>query len=310
MNRGFGFILSVPILFIAILLMLLVHNVQQEQMQLEEYVLKFAIDYSTDAAVEEMLSMSHLGQDYADQGRTNADPEVALTTFINLMCMNYDLPLTEKSKMQIESGYIPVFCVAAYNGYYMYTPTEDSEGGWYLQGAQKIPYAYEVGDKYYALNTGGDSVHLLQDGHLTKETIQSQGISKDEIYRQINSIVSDALMYQFQETTGRSGEFIYIPSDLTTFKQVNPITGPTVISFIDGWDFKSGHAISAFSVGGAQLETARMVAVYEGINSDGTTTKLYAYADLLPEGTHIIDMFTSVEEAARNGYYYDPVYMG
>lgn len=140
--------------------------------------------------------------------------------------------------------------------------------------------------------------------------IQSQGISKDEIYRQINSIVSDALMYQFQETTGRSGEFIYIPSDLTTFKQVNPIAGPTVISFIDGWDFKSGHAISAFSVGGAQLETARMVAGYEGINSDGTTTKLYAYADLLPEGTHIIDMFTSVEEAAKNGYYYDPVYMG
>ena len=42
--------------------MLLVHNVQQEQMQLEEYVLKFAIDYSTDAAVEEMLSMSHLGR--------------------------------------------------------------------------------------------------------------------------------------------------------------------------------------------------------------------------------------------------------
>ncbi|MDB7911884.1 hypothetical protein PND79_13175 [Flavonifractor plautii] len=117
-------------------------------------------------------------------------------------------------------------------------------------------------------------------------------------------------MYQFQEATGRSGEFIYIPSDLTTFKQVNPITGPTVISFIDGWDFKSGHAISAFSVGGAQLETARMVAGYEGINSDGTTTKLYAYADLLPEGTHIVDMFTSVEEAARNGYYYDPVYMG
>lgn len=68
MNRGFGFILSVPILFIAILLMLLVHNVQQEQMQLEEYVLKFAIDYSTDAAVEEMLSMSHLGQDYAIRG--------------------------------------------------------------------------------------------------------------------------------------------------------------------------------------------------------------------------------------------------
>ena len=61
---------------------------------------------------------------------------------------------------------------------------------------------------------------------------------------------------------------------------------------------------------GAIYENGEYVPVYEGINSDGTTTKLYAYADLLPEGTHIIDMFTSVEEAAKNGYYYDPVYMG
>lgn len=310
MNRGFGFLLAIPVLFCAMLTLLMVNNVRQEEMQLEEYVMKFAIDYSTDAAVEEMLNMSHLGQDYADQGRTNSDPEVALDTFLNLMCMNYDLPLTDKAKLQIESGYMPVFCVAAYNGYYMYTPIQDGEGGWYLQGSQKIPYAHEVGDKYYALNLGGDNVHLLQNGSLTKETLESQGLTKEEVYRQINSIVSDALMYEFQENTGRGSEFIYIPSDLTTFKQVNPITGPTVLAFIDGWDFKSNHAVSAFSIGGAQMETARMVAGYEVVNPDGTVTKLYAYADLLPEGTHIVDMFTSVEEAAREGYYYDPVYMG
>ena len=139
--------------------------------------------------------------------------------------MNYDLPLTEKSKMQIESGTYLCSVLQPTTGTICTRRLRILRVAGISKGSQKIPYAYEVGDKYYALNTGGDSVHLLQDGHLTKETIQSQGISKDEIYRQINSIVSDALMYQFQETTGRSGEFIYIPSDLTTFKQVNPITG-------------------------------------------------------------------------------------
>lgn len=310
MNRGFGFILAVPVFFLAVCVLLQVSNVRQEERQLEEYVMTFAIDYSTDAAVEEMLNMSHLGQDYADQGRTNADPEVALSTFINLMCMNYDLPLTDKARMQIESGYMPLFCVAAYNGYYLYTPTKDAKGGWYLQGSQKVPYSYEIGNKYYALNLGGENAHLLQNGSLTKVTLESQGIAVDEVFRQINSKVSDVLMYQFQQGTNRHGEFVYIPSDMTTFKQVNPIKGPTVLSFIDGWDFKSGHAVSAFSIGGARLESARMVAGYEGINLDGTVTKLYSYADLLPEGAHITDMFTSVEEAAREGYYYDPVYMG
>ena len=79
---------------------------------------------------------------------------------------------------------------------------------------------------------------------------------------------------------------------------------------VDGWDFKTTHAISAFSIGGAQIEASRMVAGYEAINPDGSVTKMYAYADLLPENKHVIDMFTSVEEAAKAGYYYDPIFMG
>lgn len=310
MNRGFGFLLAIPLFFICTLTLLLVQEVQTEQEQLEEYVLKYAIDYSTDAAVEEMLNTAHLGQDYADQGKTNADPEVALSTFLNMMCMNYDLPLTDKAKLQIESAYIPVFCVAAYDGYYMYTPTEDANGGWYLQSSLKQPYSYEKNGVYYALNLGGDTLYKLTGGHLSKETLSSQGITDTEAYRAINSQVSDALVYQFQQSTGREGEYIYIPTDMSTIKQVNPITGPTVLTFVDGWDFKSGHAISAFSIGGAQVESARMVAGYVQVNGDGTTSKLYAYTDLLPENLPITELFTSVEEAASAGYYYDAVYMG
>lgn len=310
MNKWFGFLLAVPIFFICFCTVAQIHSVKQEEMQLEEYVMTFAIDYSTEAAVEEMLNMSHLGQDYADLARTNMDPEVALETFINLMCMNYDLPLTDKAKMQIESGYMPVFCVATYNGYYMYTQQMDVNDSVYLQGSVKMPYALQKGDKYYALNLGAQNAYMLQGGQLTRVMLDTQGISPEEVYRQINSQVSDDLMYRFQQTTGRESEFIYIPSNMTTIKQTNAIKGPTVMAFIDGWDFKSNHAVSAFSIGGARVENARMVAGYEVVNDDGTTTKMYAYADLLPEGAHILEMFTSVHEAARNGYYYDPVYMG
>lgn len=310
MNRGFGFLLAVPLFFCCCLTLILVQEVRTEQMQLEEYVLKYAIDYSTDAAVEEMLNTAHLGQDYADKGKTNADPEVALSTFLNLMCLNYDLPLTDKAKLQIESGYIPVFCVAAYDGYYLYSPTKDADGGYYLQCSLKQPYTYLKGNAYYTLTLGGDSVYKLQNGNLTKETLSSQGITEAEAYRAINATVSDALVYQFQESTGKEGEYIYIPSQMSTIKQVNPISGPTVLSFVDGWDLKTTHSISAFSIGGAQVEDARMVAGYVVVNADGSSTKLYAYADLLPAGTPIVDTFTSVEAAAREGYYYDAVYMG
>jgi hypothetical protein len=165
-------------------------------------------------------------------------------------------------------------------------------------------------DKYYALNLGAENALLLQDGNLSSVFLADEGISREEVYKQINSRISDDLMYKFQESTGRDSEFVYLPADMTTIKQVNPIKGPTVLAFLDGWDFKSSHAISAFSIGGARIETARMVAGYEAVNPDGSHTKLYAYSDLLPAGAPVEEMFTSVQEAAKAGYYYDSVYMG
>jgi len=310
MNRGFGFILAVPILFLAFCITMQVKTIQTEERELEEYILSFAIDYSTDAAAAEMLNMSHLGQDYMNINKVNTDPEIALSTFINMMCMNYDLPLTDKAKLQIESGYMPVFCVAAYDGYYMYTPVQDTDGGWRLQGSLKKPYTAEVGAKYYALNLGGENTLLFDGGSITKETLESQGIAATEVYRKVNSIISDALMYEFQSETGRGNKFLYLPSNMTTISKVNPIKGPSVLAFIDGWDFKTTHAVSAFSIGGARIENARMVAAYVAQDANGVETKYYSYADLLPEDVPIADMFTSVEEAAKAGYYYDSKYMG
>lgn len=311
MNRGFGLVLVIPILFLCFCLTAQITMVKQEEEEMEEYVMSFAIDYSTDAAVAEMLNMSNLGQDYMNINKVNTDPQLALTSFLNMMCLNYDLPLTDQARLQIESAYMPIFCVAAYDGYYLYTPKEDADHGWYLQGSLKTPYTHVVGDKYYALNLGGENALLLQNGSLSKVTLDSQNIEKEEAYRQINSIVSDSLMYHFQTNTGRDNEFLYFPASMTSIKKVNPIKGPSVLAFIDGWDFKTTHAVSAFSIGGARIKNARMVAGYTQ-DLNGMKIKLYSYADLLPEDKAdiIAEMFTSVEEAAKAGYYYDSVYMG
>lgn len=96
MNRGFGIVLAVPILFFCFAIMVLVGHVQQEMEDIEEYVLALSIDYSTDAAAAEMLNTATLDKDYvtsleSDVGYFAVDPEVALTTFSNVMCLNYGI---------------------------------------------------------------------------------------------------------------------------------------------------------------------------------------------------------------------------
>lgn len=313
MNRGFPFILAFPIFFLCILWLTLAKYAYQEQEKFDEYVLKFAIDYSTDAATEELLNMAHVGTDYIDLSRMNTDPEVALNTFVRVLCYNYDLPQTDKAHQMIRSNYMPVFYVVTYNGYYVYELKEDTEHGWDLQGSIKYPFSYYKNGYYYSLNLGLQNCRKLEDGNLILKTLEAENMTAGEANRRINTLVSDEMMFSFQRTTNRTSQFINVPTELTTFSRVNPIKGPTVMAFLDGWDMSTLHPVSAFSIGGARIQISRQVACYEReiTHIDGTKEirKFYAYADLLPAGAHILDLFPSVELAARAGYQYDHLYM-
>ncbi len=331
MNRGFGFILAVPIFFIMVFASLQFQYVNEEQQAFEEYVLVQQVDYATDAAAAELLEQAHIGTDYQDWGRINTDPDVALRAFESVMLVNYDFPLTEKSYDMISSNYLPLFCVAGYDGYYVYElmPNNESVPGWYLRGSHKFPYSYQgtapddegnLTDAYYALNLGLDNCRQLVAGTYAIKSLEECKISKDRALFEINSRVSDDLTYRLQEYETKRGEDerdvleyreVYFPAKLTTMSQVNAIQGPTVIAMVDQWDIDTTHAISAFSIGGAKLEPSRMVAGYV---SNGI--KYYAYSDLLPEDEigpdkelDITELFSSVDEAAAAGYHYDTLYM-
>lgn len=327
MNRGFGFILAVPVFFIAIFFFLQVQNVQEEQQLYEEYIINYAVDYATEAAAQELLEQSHIGTDYQDWGRINTDPETAKKTFETMMLLNYGFPMAEKSYDMMESNYMPIFCVAAYDGYYVYEEQKNEKGYYNLQGTNKIPYGMEKNGAYFALNLGLDNCRMLANGKLTVEHLADHAITGKDVLYHVNSTVADDLTYRFQQYLHRramekndprvDNNVIYLPMGLTTMTKVNAIEGPTVISLIDNWDLNTTHEVSAFSIGGAKLEPARMVAGYTVNDPNHGPQKWYCYADLLPgwgtdefETLDIDNLFTSVTAAAEAGYYYDPYYMG
>lgn len=316
MNRGFGFFLAVPIFFIGVFAILAIGDLRDENESFKEYVLSLQVDYSTDAATAELLKQVDIGYDYQNWGRVDVDPDTALDVFTKVMCINYDLPMTDKAIVQMQGSYFPVFCVAAYNGYYIYERIEDDNGDWHMNATPKIPYTYykDTTGEYYALNLGLENCYMLKNGKLTLEQLSAHGIASTEASYYINSCVSDDLMYRYQQLSQKGNpnvNAVYLPMGLATMSQVNAIEGPSVIAIVDNWDLQSAHELSAFSIGGAKIEPSRMVAGYK--RADGVM--YYCYADLLPTDPSgnvqvaIDNLFTSVVEAAKQGYYPDPYYM-
>lgn len=297
MGRSFALVLVAPALFLILSWLNILGLIQEDELLMNELLLAVSVDYAVDAATEEMLAASTI----VSGTEIEVNPDVAKSVFLSLMCLNYDLPTTQQAFMELETSYLPVFCVAAYDGYYLYTPTVASDGGVYLQCSLKQPYSYWVGDTYYALNLGGETTYKLYDGALASVTLVGQGITANDVATIVNTTLSDVLMEAFQEQTGRSNEFVYIPTQMTTLAQTSAVEGPAVLAFVDNWDFRGTSAVSSFSVGGAQLTEVRQVAAYT--TADGL---FYTYVDLLPITVTADRLFTSEKEAAQAGYSCDP----
>ena len=320
MNRGFGFVLAVPLFICCVLLMSVVKYVREETYAYHEYILNYAIDYATDAAAGEILEATDIGHDYQFYGRVNTDPEVALKTFQTCFLLSYDYPLTDKSYEMLETGYMPFFCVAAYDGFYLYEWHKDNDRGHSLQTPAKIPYQLVKNGKYHALNLGYETCYVLDNAKLKLRNLPDTGISKQDAKIRVNTLLSDALStaYYNYATTG-AGDVPYqveIPSDMSTMRMVLPVEGPSVISIIEEWDARTYRPISATSIGGARVEPSRQVAVYMRQNEPGGPyIKYYCYADLLPKfqdenwEIQLDDLLPTPEMAAQRGYHWDPRYM-
>jgi len=269
----------------------------------QQYKLDIAINYATDAAVEEMVdATSDLKLDYGDYEYLACDPEVALDMFITVFLENYGMIDSEQNRTWITSKYLPCFVVAGYDGYYVAQPTKINDSGAYdVVFSLKQPYTYhsQIDDSVYSLNMG------LQDAIRFSGSIVSQvdaPISESEVRTIINQTVSDTFMNTvYDQLEGSMMSTLYIPSDITNFTRTNPIDSTTVLAYITDIPVRYGTTIDSFGIGGSRVRHENFVGAYI---KDGT--KYYQYISILDTTEYdIIEVFENAKLAAEAGYEFD-----
>lgn len=277
----------------------------------EEKRLQIAVNYATDAAAEEMRKNSdNLNQDYIDITKFNVDPKIAMDTFAAVLGKNYNVPLSDENIQSLLTDYVPVLMVASYDGYYVLEKTKiDSAGQRNMVFTPKMPYS-----STYIEYDGTKSIYSYNLSHTSALKVAAYGgmyrvdnppLSKDEQSDLINNKISDV----FNEALAKGANverrgMIYIPSKMTTIRATNSIKETTILAYIDNFDLAGyGMNLHSFGIGGSDIKPKRTIVGFE-TTVGGVLGKYYYYADELPVGVDVAEIFDSAEEAAGKGYYY------
>jgi hypothetical protein len=317
--KRIGVFLFIALIYASGLLIYFANYIKQDILELEKLKLSYAIDYSSDAAILNLLSSLDLEMDYANKGYVSADPNMALDTFVDVFLFNYGVGIDNTNRAHVKMNFMPVFVVAMFDGYYMGTPRvvknavdypegAINDGDWALQFSPKLPYTYVNGGASYALNMGGDYSFRMSGNILSKEFGLPPGIaSKADIRRQITKIISSDISYHIDKANENNPNWsntFYIPGDITTLSNVSPLEGPSILAIVQNVDFATSRKIGAFSVGGSKIQTARMIAGYTRVGR-----KYYCYADKMPASVTAESIYATMDEAAKDGYSFDIEYM-
>lgn len=267
---------------------------------LQERHAEYAANFAADAAVDAIVSGStDLELDYNTGNSIAAGPDVALETFLQVFCKNYGFALTEESYAVIKNDYLPVFMVATYDGYYIAEQHQISQaGGHDLIFSLKQPYLYEDDTGIYGLNLGGDNARRFKNSIIQKVDAPIPVAQQSVV---INTTVSDAIIDAIcKHKEGQLQAAFYLPSSATSIVNTNPIKGVTVMAYVEGIDVGYGRSSDVFGIGGARVTKATYCVAYM---RDGQ--KLYTYEHLVPTDVTKEATFTSPQEAAAAGYYFD-----
>lgn len=267
---------------------------------LQERRAEYAVNFAADAAVDSIVGNStDLGLDYSTGDSIAAGPNVALETFLQVFCKNYGFALTEESYAVIKNDYLPMFMVAVYDGYYIAEQHQISQaGGHDLVFSLKQPYLYEDTTGIYGLNLGGLDAKKFKSSVIQKVDAP---ISQEHQSVVINTLVSDTIVETVcRHKEGQLQTAFYLPSSATSIVNTNPIKGVTVMAYVEGIDVGYGRSSDVFGIGGARVTKATYCIAYVRNGQ-----KLYTYEHLVPTGVTKEATFTSPQEAAAAGYYFD-----
>jgi len=321
MKRAFGVVCIICVIYLAALMIGFYKYELNEQNEIEQLLLSYAIDYSADGAMSEALSLTDVGVDYSDNNSIRIDPNTILDSFLDIFCINYDIGRSIEAKKYITQNFIPAVCVAGFDGYFIakYQPTQNDvdvyypseneleNSRWDLAFGPKMPYTYKYNGSYYALNMG---MKFAYDSGGAKYEGLAPGLHNKqagliEINKTLTKEIANNINYANSTNTNWKNAF-FLPLQLSSHSGLNSIQGPSLIILVQNVDLRTNKPISGFSISGTEVENARTIIGYvrNGI-------KYYCYADSAPNLAQddILDFFTSIEDAAQAGYYCDLEYL-
>jgi hypothetical protein len=307
---------------------------QQSVYEFEQRQMDLQVNYSVDAATQQMLSDgTHIETDYIDWGVMTVEPEIALNTYEAVLLRNLGWGDTTKNREDLEESSIPFFIVATYNGYYVYSRqrdivvTDGVENTVYdFRWTPKIPYSYTDADnnKCYLYNLTDEYYSWFNldnpQGTLQESVPLNSGSSGCASKTFAKAVVADVLTKAcnsalFIGTEGNTDTEIYIPASMSEWTESNSVDRPTVLTYLSRTDQYTKYDTVTFGVGGAKIDDTNFVICYK-VNG----SSLYGWAkdreDIialhksLGESVVLERVLTSPENAAISEYYYDMSFYG
>ena len=288
--------------------------------QFDELRLRYALNYASEAAFMSTLEVYDVGIDYVDMEAVTINPSYCLDTFKSLMCLSYDMSLSEENFAYIET-FMPVAVLLCNDGFYVASIEEINDledgnhgGNYGLHWNMKKPYNYVVKpDKPISATNPLYSITLHSEKWSSVYETNGQvritygeeypaGLSKQTILNAVNNKITEEIRVAINKRNMVNSNpwktTFYLPSDLTA-SGINNLNRPSLLIMLQGADLGRGGKIDAVSVGGVKTERKRIVV---GFTQNGI--KYYCYEKQLPESMleNVEEFYDDVEDAARAGY--------
>ena len=312
MNKLFSLLCVIPMFFIVLIMISGRAIMKADINEFEEYRLQKTNNYCVDAAIAELLYSDDLDMDYMDLAAIKLDPLKARDMFLTTFALNYDMQPTDYTKDMLSAQYLDLMIVAVYDGYYVFTregvidTANNNIKTYQALPSLKHPYVYQDSEGLYSLNLGlKRALRLNGSGVENVELPINQMQALTVINKQLNNVINSEL----QKSGNGALRNVYIPVEATTVGEANNnVDSISVIAFVNGVKFTTSTTLNAFSIGGSEIHTTRMVACYIRNGK-----KYYCYTDLVPK--EIADpsrieewadyVVPSIDDAAELGYYCD-----
>ena len=322
--KAWSAIFNIIAVMVLILTLVIFQNmVKVYERDFDQERLDYAVEFATRAMFDKTIEIEDIDLDYTDLGNIQLNSSDALGTFTDIMCLNYDMSLSEENKLHIEST-IASTALAGNNGFYVLrwvtnrtkdangTFTEEQLNRW----SPKIPYFVNANDRVYAVNFveqryASINNYTGNEGKFSDDLVVPSvsgyplSLTQSEVMKNVNEQVTNTMLYEMRKRNPNmdvSAYKFYLPVE-TTVKGVNPIDGPSIMMVLHGVDYASTQKMSALSVSGYKAIKKVNVLAFREI---ATGRIYYCYETQIPTTRlgefEMENYFGKIEDAAKAGY--------